>query len=349
MSSVNKEISEETDNMIDTSSKEENNQENNQDFNQKLNVGITLVLELYRVLMGAFLVAFIPQLCGDDICSLSENISRDDSMSQIAVTCNAITMASFLALYFIEVKRETKMINYLEVNRFNSCDNEAVGEALEKLSVSKKQSLWDYDGYYRKAGYVSMISFVINAIVSSIVVYDHYLDSKTLTVFLTNLLFMGSKVGDVFSTVNTKKNVFYSAYLKDKVQYNDVDPDKIISSDIIIDQENPALDMLVNIEDGNTDRHVKEPETVKEPEPVKEPETVKEPEPEPEPVPVKEPEPVKESKMGNELETVKADNPVNNIQPIVEESKEADPTNGIVTEVSLEPPSASGTGDNNEV
>jgi hypothetical protein len=38
MSSVNKDISEETDNMIDTSSKEENNQ----DFNQKLNVGITL-------------------------------------------------------------------------------------------------------------------------------------------------------------------------------------------------------------------------------------------------------------------------------------------------------------------
>jgi hypothetical protein len=26
--------------------------------------------------------------------------------------------------------------------------------------------------------------------------------------------------------VNTEKNVFYSAYLKGKVQYNDVDPDK---------------------------------------------------------------------------------------------------------------------------
>jgi type II secretory pathway component PulK len=38
---------------------------------------------------------------------------------------------------------------------------------------------------------------------------------------------MGLKVADVFSTVNTKKNVFYSAYLKNKVQYNDVDPDKV--------------------------------------------------------------------------------------------------------------------------
>ena len=38
---------------------------------------------------------------------------------------------------------------------------------------------------------------------------------------------MGLKVADVFSTVNTKKNIFYSAYLKNKVQFNDVDPDKI--------------------------------------------------------------------------------------------------------------------------
>ena len=201
--------------------------QNDQDFNQKLNVGLTLVLELYRVLMGAFLVAFVPQQCGDDICSLNENINRDDTLSQCAIVCNVVTMVSFLGLYFVEVKRENKMINYLEVNRFNSVDNESVGEALEKLAVSKKQSIWDYDGYYQKAGYASTFAFLVNAVLSSIVVYNHYLDSKTLTVYLTNLLFMGSKVSDVFSTVNTKKNVFYSAYLKDKVQFNDVDPDKI--------------------------------------------------------------------------------------------------------------------------
>ena len=39
---------------------------------------------------------------------------------------------------------------------------------------------------------------------------------------------MGSKVYDVYTTVNTKRNIFYSAYLKNKVQYNDVDPDKLI-------------------------------------------------------------------------------------------------------------------------
>jgi|AntAceMinimDraft_5_1070358.scaffolds.fasta_scaffold11141_2 hypothetical protein len=221
--------------------------QNDQDFNQKLNVGLTLVLEMYRVLMGAFLVAFVPQLCGDDICSLSENMNRDDALSKTAVACNAITMASFLALYFVEVKRENKLINYLEVNRFNSMDNESVGEALEKLATDKKQSIWDYDGYYQKAGYASTIAFLLNAILSSIVVYSHYLDSKTLTVYLTNLLFMGSKVADVFSTVNTKKNVFYSAYLKDKVQFNDVDPDKFHIEEIGDDQDHTKDESNVEI------------------------------------------------------------------------------------------------------
>jgi hypothetical protein len=37
---------------------------------------------------------------------------------------------------------------------------------------------------------------------------------------------MISKLSDVYATANTEPNVFYSAYLKSKVQYNDVDPDK---------------------------------------------------------------------------------------------------------------------------
>ena len=46
--------------------------QNDQDFNQKLNVAITLVMELFKVLMGAFLVVFVPQKCGDGICSIEQ-------------------------------------------------------------------------------------------------------------------------------------------------------------------------------------------------------------------------------------------------------------------------------------
>ena len=173
--------------------------QNSQDFNQKLNVAITLILEIYRVLMGAFLVVFVPQICEDTICSASENVNRDDKLTKAAFSFNIITAFSFLALYFIEVKRENKLINYMEVNKFTASDNDSVQKALEKLSVVKKQKIWDYDGYYQKCGYASTVSFTINAILSFIVVCQHYLDSKTMTVFFTNILLMGLKVADVFS------------------------------------------------------------------------------------------------------------------------------------------------------
>lgn len=205
--------------------------QNSQDFNQKLNVAITLILEIYRVLMGALLVVFVPQKCEDTICSASQNVNRDDKLTKAAFSFNIITAFSFLALYFIEVKRENKLISYMEVNKFTASDNDSVEKALQKLSVVKKQKIWDYDGYYQKCGYASTISFTINAILSFIVVYQHYLDSKTMTVFFTNILLMGLKVADVFSIANTSKNIFYSAYLKNRVQYNDVDPDKIQLAD----------------------------------------------------------------------------------------------------------------------
>tara|TARA_B100000925_G_scaffold251429_1_gene203099 strand:- start:765 stop:1445 length:681 start_codon:yes stop_codon:yes gene_type:complete len=200
-----------------------------QDFNQRINVLSTLMLELYRVLMGAFLMVFVPQKCGDDICSIDENIDRTDALSRVTLSANTITMFAFLVLYIIEVKRENKLITYLEVNKFNPGDNTSVEVALRKLDPSKKELIMNYDTYYQKAGYTCTGVFIINSVLSSIVVYSHYLDSKTITVYLTNLLFMSLKVYDVYNTVNTKPNIFYSAYLKNKVQFNDVDPDKIIN------------------------------------------------------------------------------------------------------------------------
>jgi hypothetical protein len=39
---------------------------------------------------------------------------------------------------------------------------------------------------------------------------------------------MVTKLADVYANVNTEKNVFYSAYMKGKIQYNDVDPNKLV-------------------------------------------------------------------------------------------------------------------------
>ena len=206
-----------------------------QDFQQRTNVFIALLLEIYRVLMGAFLTIFVPQTCGDHSCGMSETINRTGELELTALSFNAITMLTFLFLYTIEVKRENKLITYLDVNRFTPVDDDSVGNCLERLPKKKHESILQYDKYYQQAGYAATGMYLLNAIFSSIVVYSNYLDSTTVTVYITNLLFMALKVADVYSTVNTKKNIFYSAYLKDKIQYNDVDPDKEISEECAID------------------------------------------------------------------------------------------------------------------
>ena len=73
-----------------------------------------------------------------------------------------------------------------------------------------------------------MVCFTLNSILSGIIVYEYYLDNQTTTTFITNLLFMVMKLADVYSTVHTEQNIFYSAYLKSKVQFNDIDPNKVI-------------------------------------------------------------------------------------------------------------------------
>jgi hypothetical protein len=58
-------------------------------------------------------------------------------------------------------------------------------------------------------------------------IYDRSLGNQTLMNFVTNILFMVSKMTNVIGIINTDKNVFFSAYLNTKVQFNDIDPREV--------------------------------------------------------------------------------------------------------------------------
>ena len=224
-----------------------------QDFNQKVNVAMTLIFELYRVLTGTLLVLFVPQNCSGLICSTSENMNHSEGFHVFTVIYNFMTLASFIILYFNELNRENTMINYLEVNKFSPRDNESVGNALNKLDKSRKNKILKLDKIYNNSGYLTTFTFATNTIFSAIVIFNNYLDTTTYTVFLTNTLFIGQKVADVFSTVKTPSNVFLSAYLTRKIQYNDVDPDKIIDNDNDNEKAVASSDDVKDVTDVNVD------------------------------------------------------------------------------------------------
>jgi len=198
-----------------------------QDFQQKTSVTITVLLELYRVLIASFLILFVPQTCGNHVCSISENAQTgSDPLYNAGFSFNCITLIAFLAMYFAEIKREGKLIAYLDVNPKCKTDNDSVGQVLEKLPEHRKTVILFYDKLYQKTGYFALTCFVVNTVLSGFVVYKYYLDDKTTSTFITSVLFMITKMADVYSTVKTEKNIFYSAYLKGKIQYNDLDVDK---------------------------------------------------------------------------------------------------------------------------
>lgn len=251
----------------DTITSKINEKLEDQDFNQKVAVSIAVVLELYRVLVSSFLVLFVPQKCDDHVCSLSENMVLEHDLYNAGLVFNFITMASFLAMYTLEIKRENRLITYLEVNKTVASDNSSVGIALEKLSQDKRDSIWQLDKYYMYSGRASIVMFIVNTILSGFVVYEYYLDSQTTSTYITNILFMVTKLADVYANVNTEKNVFYSAYMKGKIQYNDVDPNKLLlvtvsSSELLENGEyNVVPGITPPVEEDKEEKEDKEEET----------------------------------------------------------------------------------------
>lgn len=198
-----------------------------QDFMQKFNVSISFVLELYRVLMGTMLIMFVPQKCGEEMCGITDNMFRSTAIYSTNAGINIATLIAFVYLYVVEVRRENTLINYLDINKEFACDNDAVGEALLLLPDKKRNLVLNLDHRYQLASYIALFFFLANTAFSGYSVYYNYLDSKTTSVFITNVLFLAGKLIQTNALANTEENVFYSAYLTDRIQYNYVDPDKI--------------------------------------------------------------------------------------------------------------------------
>lgn len=197
-----------------------------QDFSQKIGIIPTVAFEIYRVVISTCLILFVPQKCEDHMCELKENLVLENKKYTAGVVVNFVTLACFLALYFVEVRRENTLINYLEVSANVASDNISVGNTLDLLPKEKHAIVLYLDKCYQRGGFFIIFLFLTNAILSGFVVSDYYLDKQTTSTFVTNILFIITKLIDIYTVANTEENIFYSAYLKGRIQYNDVDPDK---------------------------------------------------------------------------------------------------------------------------
>lgn len=194
-----------------------------EDTTQLLAVILSFLLQLYQMSVGSLIIIFTPQLCDDHACTFSENFEVDYTFYLVVLITNFTTFAFMLTMYILELVREDVLIATMDVDENCNNDGDDVARRMELFSKHERKHLLDLNKWYKYTYYTSLILFLVNAVFSLTVVQKYTIGAQTDTAFTTNVLFMVKKLIDVYSTVAAEENVFYSAYLLAKVQFNNVD------------------------------------------------------------------------------------------------------------------------------
>lgn len=227
-----------------------------EDKKQQMKVLSLFVVEFYKILTGCLLLIFVPQKCGDHNCTINDIVTMDDMTYQANLYFNLFSFVTFFSLYGVELHRENTLIKYLDINIHKPRDNDSVGMAIEGLKKRDLNKIRYNRKLYDNMGKFCSLLFIINSILSGMSLYNRQLDTKTMTVYLTNVLFTGTKLLNIRSVVYTKPNIFYSAYMTRRVQYNDIDSDVYDFKEEKKEQEIENMEQEQEVEEFKTDENV---------------------------------------------------------------------------------------------
>ena len=121
------------------------------------------------------------------------------------------------------MRRENVLIKYLDVNPGLPYNKADVEKLLDLIPLNKKQKLLHVHNYYQKYANIMIYVYIVNAILSGLVITKYRIPNQTLSTFVTYILFVLIKLNNVYSIANTEEYTFYSAYLTTNMQFNDID------------------------------------------------------------------------------------------------------------------------------
>jgi len=194
------------------------------DIIQRFKVSGLFVLQMYKVLTGTLLSLFVPQKCGDHICTIEENIYVTDHFHKMVLSWNILTSVLFLGYYLLELRREEWSIRFLDIDNDKS-DNALKEEIIKYRELDEKMDRMNK--YYYNIVRVTIFFYIMNNLLSIRLLNDKYYSSTTLSCFLSFSLLVGMKLYNSFcvaknSVVHDKMT---SAYMTEFVSYNVIDSD----------------------------------------------------------------------------------------------------------------------------
>ena len=206
------------------------------DNQQRVNTAALMLLEFYKIMMGTFLMIFVPQQCSTEVCSLSDNFSNGATLNRIALGSNFATFISILAFYGIEIKRENWCIKYLDIDPEKP--NNYLDDEIEQYPAFKEQ-MASMNRDYLHSLYGSAGLLIVNFGVSSVAIGFNYAGSNTLTSLLSFLLLVSMKLHSAYTvgTRSVEDERAFSAYMTIARTYNTIDEDHRIDGSEVGDQD----------------------------------------------------------------------------------------------------------------
>jgi hypothetical protein len=214
------------------------------DIIQRIKVGGIFLIQVYKVATGTLLSLFVPQSCGEKICTLKENYENSEIYHKVVLYWNMFSMFNFFVYYICELIREEWAIKYLDI------DNDKPDNGLKEIInlepvLNKRMDI--LNKYYYNLLLFNCTIYFINMILSIKLIKDGYHSISTLSCFVSFSLLVLMKLYNSFSVANAsiKSDKMMSAFMCEFVSYNVLDADYIKEK-----EKNKIIDKHIEV---NTD------------------------------------------------------------------------------------------------
>ncbi len=209
----------------------------NNDLKETIKIAALFLFQSYKVIMGSMLILFVPQNCNDEVCSITDNLKKDDTFHNITLGTNILCVLLFIICYGIELKRENWCVKYLDIDH-NVADNN-----LELVIKDKPQfslPLQKYNKLYLSIISITSSIYLINLILSSIIIYNNYIGIQAVTSYSSYVVLILLKIyNSLFVSYSSLKNKkALSGYLTEFSSFNVIDKDHQEESIINKDENN---------------------------------------------------------------------------------------------------------------
>ena len=196
------------------------------DLVQRLKVGGTFLIELYKVGVGCMLTLFVPQACGDEICTFRQNYEKTAGYNRTALITNGLSLLMFVVSYGVELRRENWAIHYLDVD-YDKPDNSLKEIIRGEPELDKKMDRLNKIYYYTLLATSGV--YVVNMGLMGKILYDDYHSMSTVSCTASFALLVLMKLYNSLcvARVSIKQDEMRSAFLKEFTSFNVLDVDYV--------------------------------------------------------------------------------------------------------------------------